>query len=166
MKVGYIIAGVATAAGLVGAGAYLARASRADAPVIAAAPAPVVVAAPAPRRAPALHRAEPTPGLAADLRDRDPKVRRAAAIELARAPDGGAPALLAASRDPDLEVSLVATIALGKLYGDGALPAAELVDRIRDHRLPEKVRASAMNGLGVVPEPATAQALRGSPRQR
>ncbi len=152
MKVGYIIAGVATAAGLVGAGAYLARASHAEAQVIAVAPAPV---APASRRAQALHRAEPTPGLAEDLRDGDPKVRRAAVRELARDPD--APALLAASRDPDLEVSLVATVALGRLYAQGSLPASELVDRIRDHRLPEKVRASAMNGLGVVPEPATAQ---------
>jgi HEAT repeat protein len=154
MKTGHLVATLAAAAGLFGAGAYLARASSST-PVVAAAPAPAAI--PAPRRAPpALHRPAPAPGLAQDLHDADPKVRRAATAELARDPSD-APALLAASRDRDLEVSIVATVALGKLYASGELPASELVARIQDRDLPEKVRASALNGLGMVPAPDTAK---------
>ena len=172
MKAGHLVAFVAAGGALIGAGAYLARASSSadlaassSSSASSAITTPVASApglAPAHRAAvptPALQHAAPMPGLAADLRDADPRVRRAATAELARDPDGDPRALLVASRDPDLEVSVVATTALGKLYASGALPASELVARIRDRDLPEKVRASALNGLGAVATPETAALL-------
>jgi len=161
MKVGYLAGFVVAGAALVGVGAYLARAS-ASSPAVAS-PAPTVETrrpTPAsPHRAvpsPVLQHAAPVPGLAADLRDADPHVRRAATAELARDPEADPKALLVASRDPDLEVSVVATIALGKLYASGELPASELVARIQDHGLPAKLRAGALNGLGTVATAETA----------
>ncbi|MEO8552380.1 MAG: HEAT repeat domain-containing protein [Kofleriaceae bacterium] len=99
------------------------------------------------RPAPAM----PAPGLAADLRDPDPRVRRAAVTELAHSDARDPATLLAASRDPDPNVALAATEGLGALYRDGRITAKELADRITDHALGEKIRVAAMNELGIVP---------------
>jgi HEAT repeat protein len=93
------------------------------------------------------------PGLTADLSDADPKVRHAAVRELAADPDADPAFLLAASRDPDLQVGVTATEALGKLHAQGQVPAQELIARATDRKLDERVRTSALNGLGQVPSP-------------
>lgn len=164
MRRGTLVLGLGAAA-LLGGGLWLGRASSAmtaatdtpaqrTAPVRAAAiPAPI----PAPRaaRTPALpsRATVATPGLAADLTAADPKVRRAAIREAARDSDLDPAVLLAASRDPDLEVGFVATAALGNAYADGSVPAAELIARATDRSLSDRVRISALNGLGVVAAP-------------
>ena len=91
------------------------------------------------------------PDLAADLKDADPKVRRAAIAELAHSDARDPATLLAASRDPDPDVALAATEGLGALYRDGRITAKDLSDRITDHAIGEKIRVAAMNELGVVP---------------
>lgn len=101
-------------------------------------------------RAPTLVRS-PASGLTQDLRDPDPKVRRAATRELAHSDASDPVALLAASRDGDLGVAIAATEGLDQLYRDGRITAKDLADRITDHQLAEKVRVTAMNGLGVIP---------------
>ena len=100
------------------------------------------------------------PELVTDLRDADPKVRRAAIHELAGS-DVDAQLLLDASRDRDLEVGVVATIALGKAYKDGRVAVSELVTRAQDSSLDPKVRSAALSGLGVVPSPEAAALLAG-----
>jgi len=156
---------------LLGAGIWLGRSTQATASAPAPAPAaratsvPGAVhaapAQPAPRTVtPVLARpaaGQGVPGLAADLADPDPRVRRAAVREAAR--DGDPAALLAASRDRDLEVGVVATEALGKLHAQGAVPVDELIARATDRTLDEKVRVSALNGLGLVPSPDAARLL-------
>ena len=98
------------------------------------------------------------PGLEEDLRDPDPKVRRAAVREAAK--DGGdAQLFLAASRDRDQEVAILATEALGKLHARGEVPASEMIARVVDKSIDERVRVSAINGLGVVASPEAAQTL-------
>jgi HEAT repeat protein len=164
------------AAVLVAGGVWLGRSSsssHASAPAAPAAAAPAAAdparpavagpdraagarATPAPRLA---AHSPADPGLAADLSDADPKVRRAAVRELAAAPDADPALLLAASRDPDLQVGVTATEALGKLHAGGAVPARELVARATDHKLDERVRVSALNGLGLVPSPEAAALL-------
>jgi HEAT repeat protein len=115
--------------------------------------------APATRAAaPALPTKHAVPGLAQDLRDQDPKIRRAAMREAARAGDDPQ-IFLGASRDPDREVAIVATEALAKLHANGELPAAELIARATDRSLDERVRASALNGFGVVASPDAARSL-------
>jgi HEAT repeat protein len=99
------------------------------------------------------------PGLTADLEDPDPKVRRAAIREVAADRDADPALLLAASRDPDLQVGVTATEALGKLHAEGQLPVLELVARATDRKLDERVRVSALNGLGQVPSPEAAALL-------
>jgi HEAT repeat protein len=99
------------------------------------------------------------PGLAADLSDADPRVRRAAVRELAAAGGADPALLLAASRDPDLEVGVTAVEALGKLHADGQVPAQELIARATDRKLDERVRISALNGLGLVPSAEAASLL-------
>jgi HEAT repeat protein len=99
------------------------------------------------------------PGLVADLSDADPKVRRAAVRELAADRDAEPALLLAASRDPDLEVGVTATEALGKLHAQGQVPVQELIARATDRKLDERVRVSALNGLGLVPSPESAALL-------
>ena len=150
MRTPHLLLGVAGAA-LFAAGAYLARTSSAT-------PAPVakVVTTPSGRTFVAAPPAAPrTPSaLVADLHDADARVRRTAVAEV-----DDPQLLLEASRDPDLGVGLRATAALGKLYAQGAIPARELVVRIDDHRLDEKVRAMAANGLGIVPSPEGAAQL-------
>jgi len=112
---------------------------------IAPAAAPIAHAPRAPKLAHAV-----APDLAADLHDRDPRVRRAAIAELAHSDASDPATLLAASRDGDLGVAVAATEGLGTLYRDGRIEGKELAVRITDHALPEKVRVTAMNGLGVV----------------
>lgn len=158
---------------LLGAGVWLGRSTRApaSAPRPARAAAPVTTPAPpggppsvaravAPPPALARPRAvEAVPGLAADLVDPDPRVRRAAVREAARGDAVDPALLLAASRDRDLEVGVVATAALGKLHADGAVPVHELIARATDRALDERVRVTALNGLGVVASPEAAGVL-------
>jgi HEAT repeat protein len=111
--------------------------------------------APAPR--PSLARKPIAPGLADDLRDRDPLVRRNAIVDLA-ASGGDARVLVEASRDPDLNVAVAATEGLARMYRDGQIPASELVARTTTET-PPKVRVAAINGLGRVATQDSAQAL-------
>lgn len=153
-----LLAGCATV--LVAGGFWLGRASSSSAPVTPSAStspvrtaqlpplAPRVEPSVAPARAPAVPAI--APDLLADLRDGDVRVRRAAMHELASDRDADVQALLAATRDADLEVSGTATDALGKAYRDGRVPASELVARVRDSSLDPKVRGLALNGLGAV----------------
>ena len=104
--------------------------------------------------APALPSKQAVPGLAQDLRDPDPKIRRAAMREV-----DDPQILLAASRDPDREVAIVATEALGKLHAAGEVPVSEMIARATDRSLDERVRVSAINGLGLVASPDAARTL-------
>lgn len=99
------------------------------------------------------------PDLAKDLKDSDPKIRRAAIAELAHSDARDPATLLAASRDPDPSVAIAATEGLGALYRDGRITAKDLADRITDHALAEKTRVTAMNELGVVPDKDAATLL-------
>src|SRR5215212_9108353 len=82
-------------------------------------------------KAPALPAKPAVPGLDQDLRDGDPKVRRAAVREAAR--DGAdLQVFLAASRDPDREVAITATEALAKAHARGEVAASELIARATD----------------------------------
>ena len=156
----------AGAVGLLGFGVWLGRSSSAtaqSAPEAQVAAAPRAAALPhtatAPAPTPAPRHVEPSRALAADLSDGDPKVRRAAIREVARDRDADPAVLLAASRDPDLEVGVLATEALGRLHAAGAIPASEMIARASDRGLGEKVRLTAMNGLAVVPSPESAAYL-------
>ncbi len=166
----------AAAVGLVGIGLWLGRAAspppdRAGAPSeLGTITAPVAAAAVTPTRsvrtqAPVLPARRPNaspsvvPGLAADLVDPDPKVRRAAVREVVRGGDSDPAVLLVASRDPDLGVGMMATERLGTLYAEGAVPLSELVARATDHGLHEKVRITALNGIGIVANPDVASVL-------
>jgi len=157
-----VVIGIA-AAGVLAFGIWLGRSSSSPAVSdVSAAPAraPIAPAASSARAhvpaiAPVLaaRRSNPTqeaPGLAADLVAADPKIRRAAVREVVRSGDADPAMLLAASRDPDLEVGATATEALGKLYAEGQVPLKEMVARATDHGLNERVRVSALNGLGLV----------------
>lgn len=153
-------------AGVLGAGLWLGRASSAEpSPSAASTPArsasiPVAAVAPARTELPPglpVHRADPT--LAADLVDGDPKVRRAAIREAARDANVDVQLLLDTSRDSDLEVSAVATVALGDAYAHGRVPFAELAARAQDTGIHEKVRNAALNGLGAVASPEAAALL-------
>jgi HEAT repeat protein len=125
------------------------------APVVST-PAPVVARA---ARAPAIVHTV-APDLAADLHDANPRVRRAAIAELAHSDASDPATLLAASHDGDLGVAVAATEGLGTLYRDGRIEAHDLAVRVTDHALPEKVRVTAMNGLGVVASPDGAALFR------
>jgi hypothetical protein len=151
---------------LLGAGIWLGRTSSATAETpVPSAPAsaprtaaiPRTVTTPAPSLAP--KRTEPSRALAADLTDGDPKIRRAAIKEVARDPSSDPAALLAASRDPDLEVGVLATEGLARLHAAGNLPAGELIARAGDHALNERVRLTAMNGLAGAQTPESAAYL-------
>lgn len=169
MRGSHLALGIA-AAGVLGLGIFIGRSSSASSE---AAPAPQTTAtASAPRGAelpvrPATVAAARPPTLAkpmsralvADLEDTDPKIRRAATRELAKQPDNDPQRLLALSRDPDVGVGILAMEGLGRLHASGNLPAAELITRVGDHALDEKVRTAAFNALGVVPSPEAAQYL-------
>jgi hypothetical protein len=118
----------------------------------------VTIPTPAPRVArattPTLASRPVAPGLAIDLKDPDPKVRRAAIAEVS-----DPQLLLAASRDGNVDVAVAATEGLGTLYRDGRITAKELAERITDHALADKVRVTAMNGLGLVTSPEGASLL-------
>lgn len=169
MRVSHLALGVA-AAGLLGLGIWIGRSSSgsseaAPAPQAAAPSAaprsaelPVRTAAPVSTRPPTL--AKPmSRALAADLEDADPKIRRAATRDLAKQPDSDPQRLLALSRDPDVGVGILAMQGLGRLHASGNLPASELIARVGDHALDEKVRTAAFNALGVVQSPEAAQYL-------
>ncbi|MBL9015502.1 MAG: hypothetical protein JNL83_15060 [Myxococcales bacterium] len=172
MRGSHLALGMA-AAGVLGLGIWIGRSSSASSE---AAPAPTQPAAssaeprsaalparataPAPTQPPTL--AKPVSRmLAADLEDSDPKVRRAATRDLAKHPDSDPQRLLALSRDADVGVGILAMEGLGRLHASGNLPAAELIARVGDHALDEKVRTAAFNALGVVPSPEAAQYLAG-----
>ncbi|MBX3159469.1 MAG: HEAT repeat domain-containing protein [Deltaproteobacteria bacterium] len=165
------------AALVLGFGVWLGRSaspSQASQPAAGSAPTnggaePAPAAAPVrPGRAsvpppPSVRRSAPTgsvePGLAADLRDHDPKVRRAAVKEAAADKELDPQVLLVASRDPDLEVGILATEALGRRYADGSVAIKEMIARATDKSLHERVRTSALNGLGLVSHPDAAATL-------
>jgi hypothetical protein len=127
---------------------YLGHATAAT-PAAAVTPAPPAPSVAHATRAPAIVHTV-APDLAADLHDANPRVRRSAIVELAHSDASDPRTLLAASRDGDLGVAVAATEGLGTLYRDGRIDAKDLAVRITDHALPEKVRVTAMNGLGVV----------------
>lgn len=161
MQRGTLLVGLGAAA-LLGGGLWLGRASSATADAPAQSIAQIRPAAiPAPARAarsPSLpsRTTIATPGLAADLTATDPKIRRAAVREAARDADVDLAVLLTASRDPDLEVGITAMAALGKRYADGSVPTTEMIARATDRGLNDRVRGSALNGLGVVAAPEAA----------
>ncbi|NVB83334.1 MAG: hypothetical protein HOV81_33490 [Kofleriaceae bacterium] len=137
-------------AGLLAFGVWLgAQRPSADAPAATpAASAPVAARTQAPTR-PMLATRKPTPGLAADLRDPDPRVRRNAIAELAASDAADPDTLLAASRDANLDVALAATEGLGALYRSGRIDAKVLADRASDPSANVKIRVAAVNGLGL-----------------
>jgi hypothetical protein len=155
-------------AALVGAGYWLGRSSSESeptpTPTVAPRSASVQVVAPAavaaaPRAMPAATSSTLSPDLVADLRDADPKVRRAAVREVAGSRDADVQLLLDASRDRDLEVAGTATIALGNAYREGRVPIGELVTRAQDSSYDVKVRSVALNELGATPSPEAAAHL-------
>lgn len=168
MQRGALLLGLGAAA-LLGGGVWLGLASSATAdspaptaPPIRSAAIPASSAPPSrAARTPTLpsRTTVATPGLAADLTASDPRVRRAAIREAARDSDLDPTVLLTASRDRDLEVGITATTALGKRYADGSIPASEMIARATDRSLDERVRGSALNGLGVVATPEAAALL-------
>lgn len=89
------------------------------------------------------------PVVARDLADPDPRTRLARVSALVA--DGDNPAaLLAASRDRDEAVSLAAMEGLGKLYAEGRVALADLVERYEDRSLSAKSRTAALEGIGLV----------------
>jgi len=167
MKTGLLL-GLGAAA-LLGGGLWLGRSSNeapaatpASAANVRSAAVPTVAGATHSARTPALpqaRRAAATPGLTADLADRDPKIRRAAIREAAGDQNIDPAILLAASRDPDLDVGVTAMIAIGKRYAEGDVPASELIARISDRGLNERVRVSGLNAIGHVASPEGAAFL-------
>lgn len=159
MKRGPILLAMGALA-LLGAGLWLGRSSSATAETPAvSAPSPRAAAIPRPAPSLAPKRTEPSRALASDLTDADPKIRRAAIKEVARDPLADPAALLAASRDADLEVGILATEGLARLHAAGNLPAGELIARAGDHGLNERVRVAAMNGLAGSQTPESAAYL-------
>jgi hypothetical protein len=155
MKTVGVIAG---GAALLAIGVWLGGGHRDATPAAAAEPIAVKpIAMPHAKHAPSL--AVATPGLGADLRDADPKVRRAAVAELAADPARDPAALIAASRDGNLDVAAAATESLGVLYRDGRITAQDLAALITDRNAADKVRVAALNGLGLVPARDSATVL-------
>ncbi|HEU0035085.1 MAG TPA: HEAT repeat domain-containing protein [Kofleriaceae bacterium] len=175
MRASHIAVAAATA-GLLGFGVWLGRASSGSTPpasgaALASAPVPTASLDDTPtpvERPPAAARARVAPqlptrapaatGLAADLGSSDPGIRRAAVRELAAASDPDPQALLAASRDSDVETAGVAMQRLGGLYAAGQVTVKDIATRATDHATSERVRMHALNALGAV-ENAEAAAL-------
>jgi HEAT repeat protein len=164
MRVRAVVGVALGATGVLAIGVWLGG-QRAAAHVPPTTPAPVHATAPtlpaslSPRARAAARASTPqlpakpmVPGLAEDLRDPDPRVRRTAIDET-----DDARVLADASRDASLDVAVAATEGLARLYRDGAIDARELVARAGD--APAKVRVAAINGLGLVPSPDSAAAL-------
>ncbi len=144
---------------LLGAGAWIGHSSQTPAHAEQPTPRSAQIAiAPSRAAAPALVKQTP-PGLDRDLADPDPRVRRAAIREAAADDNIDPQLLLAASRDRDRETAIAATEALGKLHARGDVSAQDMIARATDHALDERVRVSALDGLGVVSSPEAAQAL-------
>jgi len=153
---------------LLGFGLWLGRASSTEARVrdttVTAEPV-ATVAPPAARpqvaARPVLPRRSPSParGLAADLISSDANIRRAAVAEVARSSDADPQVLLAASKDPEPGIAGTAFVALGKLYADGQVPAADMISRARDRSVHARVRPLAINALGAVVNPEGANTL-------
>jgi HEAT repeat protein len=122
-----------------------------------ASPATTATTTPRPQARPQLARTA-SPGLDVDLRDADPQVRRNAVAEVAASDHPDPQLLLGASRDGDLGVAVVATEGLGKLYRNGEITARDLAART-DPSVPERVRVTALNGLGLVQSPDSASIL-------
>lgn len=167
---GRILLGVGAAA-VLAAGIYLGRSTGTPTPTKPA-PGLAMQATPVPQpplgsgtrartAAPTLApmRAPTTPSLAADLVDPSPRVRAAALRDAAKDPDLDPAILLAASRDADANVAVVATGLLGKRYADGAVPVKEMLERARDRSANPRVRTAALDGLGVVAAPDAAALL-------
>ncbi|MDX2088736.1 MAG: hypothetical protein SFX73_12845 [Kofleriaceae bacterium] len=164
MKTSTLLLGLA-AAGLLGAGVWIGRAaspSAVPATAIAHTETRAQTALPAGAAAPAITTRTPAPTLArrssgasrallADLRDVDPKVRRAAVREVANSDDADPELLKTASRDADLEVAVTATGGLARLYARGQLPVQELAARATDHALNPRVRLTALNAFAASP---------------
>lgn len=89
------------------------------------------------------------PAVARDLADPDPKVRLVRVNQLIEEGDDPA-ALLAASRDRDEAVSVLAMEGLGKLYAAGRIALAELTSRHEDRNLSSKARTAALEAIGQV----------------
>lgn len=116
------------------------------APIGSGAPPPV------PRRSPQKPIPPPDPmdpAVARDLADPDPKVRLVRVNQLIEEGDDPA-ALLAASRDRDEAVSVLAMEGLGKLYAAGRIALAELTSRHEDRNLSSKARTAALEAIGQV----------------
>jgi hypothetical protein len=159
-------------AALVGIGIWIGRSSatlppQSQQPPAETEPAPATNSSTSIRRSPssipqrpALARpAAADPSLEQDLVASDPKIRRAAVHELVRGSDPDPAMLVAASKDADLEVAVVATRALGKLYAQGQVPLTELVARARDRGASERVRQTALNAFGQVASEDAAKIL-------
>jgi HEAT repeat protein len=183
MRASVVVIGIGVV-GLVGFGVWLGRSSSSSSPstppgiaepqlatTATSSPSPATTRARVPALPVRTTVARADPGLAADLTAADPKIRRAAVHEVARSSELDAAALLVASRDPDLEVGMVATQALGKLYAEGQVPLQELVARASDRNLNERVRQTALNGFGQIANADAAAVLvdllaRGDVRER
>lgn len=151
---GSVVAIAIGACALGGFGAWLVRSSASSSTIAASAPvtdrAGPLIGAPTRPRVATAPSGRVIPGLAADLAASDPKIRRAAIREVTESSDPDPAVLLAASRDPDLDVGAIATQALGRLYADGQVPLREMVARATDHGLNERVRVRALNGFGQI----------------
>jgi hypothetical protein len=119
------------------------------------------IPAPRPTPAPTLARRPPEPsaGLGADLVASDPKIRRAAVLEVAWSADPDPKVMLIASRDSDAGVARTAMTSLGKLYEAGQVPIAQMIALATDRSITDRVRIVALNGLGVVPNSEAADVL-------
>lgn len=98
------------------------------------------------------------PAVAKDLADPDPKIRAARIHQLIAEGDDPA-ALLAASRDRDESVSVLATEGLGKLYAAGRIALEELAERHEDRNLSPKTRTAALDAIGNVASDDSARYL-------
>ena len=130
------------------------------------APPPAPVPAPAPVRSARVATVPPAPtrrtnaaAIERDLRDADPKIRRATLRELVAAGEVDVPTLTDAARDPDIDVAVLALDALGKRHAAGEVPAALLVERAADRVRDPRTRAAALNAFGTVASTEAADAL-------
>jgi HEAT repeat protein len=158
------VALVVGAAGVLGTGLWLGRSTSTSSAAPPAAPTaiaeprppPVRAARPAPLLAPPRAAAR---ALAADLRDPDPKIRRAAMREAAADRDVDVKLLLDAAHDRDQSVAAAATDALAHRYADGAVSVHDMIARATDHAIDERVRLNVLDAVGLVPDADAAAML-------
>jgi HEAT repeat protein len=103
---------------------------------------------------PALQRPAVAPDLAADLKDANPKVRATAVREAS-----DADVFRAAVHDRALEVGIAGADGLARLHASGEVGAQEMIAIATDHTLSDRVRLTALNGLGLVPSADAARTL-------